>query len=123
LCEDHKVEDDVNENNGSPPMSLELNQLSESENQQEVDEDGEDQSCLGFSLELEFRVVIKLTKKIRTEKVFSEYFDNTLFDVEGGLVTEYQRQRAERKLDEPSRPPWDVIFRVNEEISGLSLVA
>jgi hypothetical protein len=123
LCEDHKVEDDVNENNGSPPMSLELNQLSESENEQEVDEDGEDQSCLGFSLELEFRVVIKLTKKIRTEKVFSEYFDNTLFDVEGGLVTEYQRQRAERKLDEPSRPPWDVIFRVNEEISGLSLVA
>jgi len=123
LCEDHKVEDDVNENNGSPPMSLELNQLSESENQQEVDEDGEDQSCLGFSLELEFRVVIKLTKKIRTEKVFSEYFDNALFDVEGGLVTEYQRQRAERKLDEPSRPPWDVIFRVNEEISGLSLVA
>jgi hypothetical protein len=123
LCEDHKVEDDVNENNGSPPMSLELNQLSESENEQEVDEDGEDQSCLGFSLELEFRVVIKLTKKIRTEKVFSEYFDNALFDVEGGLVTEYQRQRAERKLDEPSRPPWDVIFRVNEEISGLSLVA
>jgi hypothetical protein len=39
-------------------MSLELNQLSESENEQEVDEDGEDQSCLGFSLELEFRVVI-----------------------------------------------------------------
>ena len=104
-------------------MSLELNQLSESENEQEVDEDGEDQSCLGFSLELEFRVVIKLTKKVRTEKVFSEYFDNALFDVEGGLVTEYQRQRAERKLDEPSRPPWDVIFRVNEEISGLSLVA
>lgn len=58
MGEDHKVENDVDEDYGSPPMGLELNQLSESENEQEVDEDGEDQSCLGFSLELEFRVVI-----------------------------------------------------------------
>ena len=26
-------------------------------------------------------------------------------------------------MDEPSGPPWNVIFRVNKEINGLSLVA
>jgi len=95
LCENHKVEDDVDENDGGPPVCLKLNQLSESENEQEVDEDRQDQSSLRFRLELEFRVVVKLTKKIRAEKVFTKYFDDALFDIQGGLVTEHQRQSAQ----------------------------
>lgn len=70
-------------------MCLELKELSKSEDQQEVDEYGEDQSCLGFGLELEFGVIIKLTKKIRAKEVLCEDFDDALFDIQGGLITEY----------------------------------
>lgn len=94
-------------------MGLKLDQLPESENEQEVDEDGEDQSCLGFGLELEFGVVIKLTQKIRTKKMFAKYFDHALFDIKMGLVTEHEGQAGKRELNEPSGPPWDVIPCVN----------
>lgn len=104
-------------------MGLKFEKLSKSKNEKEVDENCKDQSCLGFGLELKFGVIIKLAKKVGAKEMLSKYFDDALFDIQGGLVTEYQRQTGERELDEPSGPPWNVISGVNKEISGLSLVA